>query len=43
VKNKPVDAYMELDGSEIDTNRMPNVSRMKVKKIQVKNPERLKK
>jgi hypothetical protein len=34
---------MELDGTDIDTNRMPDVSRMKVKKIQVKNPDRLKK
>lgn len=32
---------MELDGTDIDTNRMPDVSRMKVKKIQVKNPDRL--
>ena len=27
----------------MDTNRLPDVSRMKVKKIQVKNPEKLKK
>ena len=38
IQNDQADAYMELDS----TPGLPDVSRMKVRKITVKNPEKLK-